>query len=550
MLETKAGTISMASKTKSRFWVGVLPVGVLVANLFALGLLFAYTHLNLRPFLPAHDTVMVFGQPMVVMIAVLFLLPAIASLIFLRPVFQWLGRGASDKEAPPRVVQRAANAPVVLGSFTAAVWALVGVVTLLQAHVTLAELTPGLWAHFFVRPILTGLIATTGVYFAVELICRWQVWPLIFANRIVTGDPAIWRIRLLHRLIMFWATISFLPLSVVALIAYVRLEGIEASTDPVYGRVMYAIILIGFSAALGGACLAWVLSRTMVDPLRRLELAMEGVRGGDLNARVAVGSTDEIGALELGFNEMTERIAQSYQALETKNRELAEALDRLAYLEAVKRGLDRFVPDTVRRLIEENPQSPALQKSTKDVTILFLDIQGYTVLSEELAPAFLNEIVENYFSMYLSDIRAAGGDINETAGDGLMIIFQDRSPLGHAASAVETALAIREKTAATNLKETGKHPPLVVNMGVSSGECDVGSTKFRGTTGERWTFTASGSSTNLAARLGDFARNGQILVSPETAKRVRSHFLLRCIGPVELKNIGQPVEVWEVKAAI
>ena len=71
----------------------------------------------------------------------------------------------------------------------------------------------------------------------------------------------------------------------------------------------------------------------------------------------------------------------------------------------MKRGLDRFVPDTARRLIEENPQSPALQKSTKDVTVLFLDIQGYTVLSEELAPALLNEIVENYFSMYLSDPR-------------------------------------------------------------------------------------------------------------------------------------------------
>jgi hypothetical protein len=59
-----------------------------------------------------------------------------------------------------------------------------------------------------------------------------------------------------------------------------------------------------------------------------------------------------------------------------------QALDKVAYLEAVKRGLDRFVPDTVRRLIEENPVSPALQKSAKDVTILFLDIQGYTVLSD------------------------------------------------------------------------------------------------------------------------------------------------------------------------
>ena len=255
---------------------------------------------------------------------------------------------------------------------------------------------------------------------------------------------------------MFWATISFLPLSSVALIAYLRLEGIAGSADQVHSRVMYAIILIGFSAALGGAWLTWIIARTMVDPLRRLELAMEGVRGGDLDARVTVGSTDEIGAVETGFNEMTQRIARSYEALQTKNRELAEALDKLAYLEAVKRGLDRFVPDTVRRLIEENPQSPALQKSAKDVTILFLDIQGYMVLSEQLPPALLNEIVENYFSMYLADIRAAGGDINETAGDGLMIIFQASSPLEHAASAVSVALGHPEKNRGEKSRRKGQ----------------------------------------------------------------------------------------------
>jgi len=535
---------------KVRAWVGLLPAGVLVANLFALGLLYAYTHLNLRPFLPAHDTVRILGQPMIVFNAFLFLLPTAASVIFLWPVFQWPASGDSRAEIPLRAAKRAANAPVTLGIFTAAAWALIGVVTILSLPFAVFQLTPGLWAHFFVRPILTGLIATSGVYFAVEFICRLRVWPVIFANRIVVGDPGIWRVGLLHRLIMFWAIISFFPLSVLALIAYVRLEAIAAAADPIHARVMYAIILIGFSAAVGGACLAWVLARTMVDPLRRMEHAMEQVRGGDLDVRVAVGSHDEIGSLELGFNEMTERIARSYQALETKNRELADALDQLAYLEAVKRGLDRFVPDTVRRLIEENPQSPALHKSVKDVTVLFLDIQGYTALSEQLAPALLNEIVENYFSMYLADIRAAGGDINETAGDGLMIIFQDRSPLEHAASGVRVALAIREKTTAKNSQGKGKHPALVINMGIGSGECDVGSTKFRAVAGERWTFTASGPSTNLAARLGDLARDGQILVGPETVRRVQDRFLLRPIGPVEFKNIGHPVEVWEVMAAM
>ena len=137
--------------------------------------------------------------------------------------------------------------------------------------------------------------------------------------------------------------------------------------------------------------------------------------------------------------------------------------------------------------------------------------------------------------MYLSDIRAAGGDINETAGYGLMIIFQDASPLVTQPQLSNRRCPYPGQSAARNLKETGKHPALSWLTGSIVGECDVGSTKFRGTTGERWTFTASGPSTNLAARLGGFARNGQILVSPETAN-VQSHFLLRCYPPLSSKT--------------
>ncbi len=243
---------------------------------------------------------------------------------------------------------------------------------------------------------------------------------------------------------------------------------------------------------------------------------------------------------------MAGRLADSYETLEARNLELAEALDHVAFLESVKRGLDRFVPDTVRRIIEEDPDSPALQKRAKDVTVLFLDIEGYSRLSEELPREMLTRIIERFFSSYLSDIRAEGGDINETAGDGLMILFQEGDPGEHAASAVRTAIAIREKTAAENRGSVGEHPPISVNVGISSGECDVGSTRLQGVAGERWTFTATGPVTNLAARLGDRARHGQILLGPGTAGRVRGKFRLNSIGELSMKNIAEPVEVWEV----
>jgi class 3 adenylate cyclase len=323
---------------------------------------------------------------------------------------------------------------------------------------------------------------------------------------------------------------------------------VDLASDPLLERVVYVVLLIAVSAAAGGAWLAWLVSRSIARPLEVLEAATARLREGRFDTRVPVNATDEIGALAEGFNLMAGRLSDSYSALETRNRELAEALDRVTFLEHVKRGLDRFVPDAVRRAIETNPDSPGLAKTAKDVTVLFLDIEGYSLLSETLARPVVNALVERYFSLFLASIRAEGGDINETAGDGLMIIFQAGRPEEHASAAVRAALEIREQTSAANRDPVAGHPPIVVNIGISSGECDVGATRFHGPAGERWTFTASGPVTNLAARLGDHARGGQVLIAAETAARVRERFSLRGLGLVSLKNLSSSVEVWEVRS--
>jgi len=216
----------------------------------------------------------------------------------------------------------------------------------------------------------------------------------------------------------------------VALTAFLRMDSLDLVADPVLVRIMSVIILMAASAALGGGALAWLLSRSMGRPLRALEKAMARLRARDFSVRESVSAPDEIGSLTEGFNLMAERLSASCEALETRNRELTEALDHVAFLERVKRGLDRFVPDTVRRAIEENPDPPGLQKTPKDVTVLFLDIEGYTRLSEQLSREALTGLIERYFSLFLAAIRAEGGDINETAGDGLMILFQAGRPRG------------------------------------------------------------------------------------------------------------------------
>jgi hypothetical protein len=113
------------------------------------------------------------------------------------------------------------------------------------------------------------------------------------------------------------------------------------------------------------------------------------------------------------------------EELKEKNIELGKTLRKVEILENIKTHLGRFVPQSVKRIIESTPEDPNLQKQNLDVSVLFLDLAGYTRLSETLEAERMNFFIEMYFSSFLDDIHQNDGDINETAGDGLMVIFQD-----------------------------------------------------------------------------------------------------------------------------
>src|SRR5262249_5141110 len=135
----------------------------------------------------------------------------------------------------------------------------------------------------------------------------------------------------------------------------------------------------------------------------------------------------------------------------------------------------------------------------------------------------------------------ADGDITETAGDGFMAIFQDRDRHQHAVKAVDTALTLLAVTG--RLNQENREQPLAIHMGLNSGIALVGSTRFEGVRGTRWTFTANGPVTNLAARLAGIAEAGQVLVGPETVRRLGPRYRWKRLGRERLKNIAETVEI-------
>ncbi len=239
-------------------------------------------------------------------------------------------------------------------------------------------------------------------------------------------------------------------------------------------------------------------------------------------------------------------LEQLLEKIKIKNRELEETLQRVQLLEGIQSHLSKFVPKSVQELIKVNPENPDLNKHEKDLSVLFLDIAGYTKMSENTSREKMNFLIETYFSEFLNIIAENKGDINETAGDGLMILFQDEDPRTHAINAVSAAIGIRKRTALINESLKKEYDPVTVNMGINSGKAFVGSTRFKGIAGERWTYTASGAVTNIAARVCSVSKGGEILVTAPTARHIESRFKLGPAREQLLKNVSKPILIREV----
>jgi class 3 adenylate cyclase len=269
-------------------------------------------------------------------------------------------------------------------------------------------------------------------------------------------------------------------------------------------------------------------------------LALGGKLSGDaysLHDQELLATLTNHGAVALQ-NAVTHQDVVRYAA------ELEASLRRIRLLEQIKANLAKFVPLTVRELIEESPEAPSFDKREMDVSVLFADITGYTRVSAEMELEKVNRLVERYFSAFLDEILGRGGDVNETAGDGLMVIFRKQEPRRHARAAMLAALGIQRRTREISSELEDPSQAITMKVAVNSGIASVGATKIEGAAGTRWTYTASGPTTNIAARLAALAEGGTVVISEETRRRLGDEFEFEDLGPQSLKNVAQPLRAF------
>lgn len=210
----------------------------------------------------------------------------------------------------------------------------------------------------------------------------------------------------------------------------------------------------------------------------------------------------------------------------------------------IRRCLRQFVPEQVYREIGKFPA--ALAPRFTDATVLFSDIRGFTEMTQQVSPdaiaGFLNE---RYFTPMGEIACEHGGMVDKHIGDGMMVVFG--TPLSKEDDphrAVATAVAMQQKAKEIDRRLSAKNGlRLHTGVGVCTGEV------FSGMVGSlrRKEFTSIGVVVNIAYRLQALAHAGEIMLCRETYDKVCRNFCALPLGPVRVKGMAEPIEVYRIR---
>ena len=232
-----------------------------------------------------------------------------------------------------------------------------------------------------------------------------------------------------------------------------------------------------------------------------------------------------------------------FRALEQLNAELGERVaEQVGEIERMGR-LKRFLPTAVADAVVSSGSEEMLKSHRALLGVLFCDIRGFTAFCETAEPEETIEVLQTYHEEMGKLINAHGAGVDHRMGDGIMVLFNDPLPCDDpAGEAVRLAIAMRERMAAlcTAWRKLGHR--LGFGVGISLGYATVGMVGFEG----RFDYTASGTAINLAARLCDEAKDGEILLSPRARISVEDEFQVESRGEISLKGIREPVEVYKI----
>ena len=205
--------------------------------------------------------------------------------------------------------------------------------------------------------------------------------------------------------------------------------------------------------------------------------------------------------------------------------------------------LKRFFSPQLAELIVAGGTEDPLKTHRREVTVVFLDLRGFTTFAEQVEPEEVMSVLRDYHAEMGKLILEHEGTLERFTGDGMMIFFNDPVPVPNPAErALQMALAMRQRVEGLSAKWRRRGYDLALGIGIAQGYATIGAIGFEG----RWDYGAIGTVTNLAARLCGEAKGNQILVSLRVAGEVEDLIETEEVGPLALKGFHKPVLAFSV----
>jgi class 3 adenylate cyclase len=243
------------------------------------------------------------------------------------------------------------------------------------------------------------------------------------------------------------------------------------------------------------------------------------------------------------LRERTDQLEAQSQEVTKLNQQLEHRVaDQVGEIERMGR-LRRFLPPQVADLIVASGTEKELESHRREITALFCDLRGFTGFSESSDPEDVMALLHEYHAAIGKIIFAYGGTLERFAGDGVMVIFNDPVPVENPAlQAVKMSLDMRTAISALIERWQELGHELGFGIGIAHGYATLGTVGFEG----RFDYAAIGTVSNVASRLCDEAKPGQILISPRVLMAVKEAVTAEPVGEFTLKGISRPMRAHNV----
>ncbi len=297
--------------------------------------------------------------------------------------------------------------------------------------------------------------------------------------------------------------------------------------------------------AEAGTALLPVVLVTALDPDQERVKGIEAGADDFLSKPINQGELFARVRSLLRIKSLQDEVRHQAAELQTWNAQLKDRVDeQVAQIDRLGQ-LRRFFSPSVADAITSGGEKSILSPHRREICYVFLDLRGFTAFTDVAEPEEVEGVLREFHAAMGTLVTRCEGTVDRFAGDGILIFFNDPLPIPDPAlRAARMALEMQAAFAPLRARWLKSGHDLHLGIGMAQGFATLGAFGFEG----RWDYSAIGGVVNLAARLCDEAKGGQILINRRMRAALDDAAETSPAGPMSLKGFAQPVEAFILTA--